>query len=462
MERFLGELRVLQRLNQYEFEVEMDIMRDGPNDNGWDFRNIEEHYRSFAGTPILVAYIGRQVGDGHNSDTAYDMESGQEYQSYMGPTAERIVGMVSENLSDLSLVKRDGYTWIRAKGRIWRVYAPELVDKIVRTGRMDVSAETNVLEQFTENGIEVFTNFDGLGVTILGDYVKPAIPGANIRAMAALEQEFHTMQLRVASLRAEEENKPQKTKIETEVKKSMAVYLSKKELTPIQAKFGDKYTVLSAAQGENSVTVSLFRKKDMAFCAYELFERDKAIDEDNVKVCAARVVLESAAGEEIGCADACDMMECEMGDLNANASTAELAAKEATERAEKAEAALKEMQTRETARRIKASRDAAERQLSEINANRVEAERFEASLIDDIRANADNGTYAGCEDKDGNWTGEEAACAAVRDICMKKQMEMDKQKTEQARLSREKHYAWESDDSTSAGSGDWMSDFVNN
>lgn len=187
---WLGQLRVLQRVGEYEFAVELDIMRDGVNKNGWDYRNLEAHYKTFAGTPILIAYIGRQVGDGHNSEEVIDPATGQRYRSYMGATCERIVGMVSEDEGDITLLAQGGHTWIRAKGRIWTFYAPEVTEKIVRTGRMEVSAETNVLEEHKEGNIDVFTKWAGLGVTILGDAVAPAIPGASIRALAAMEQEF--------------------------------------------------------------------------------------------------------------------------------------------------------------------------------------------------------------------------------------------------------------------------------
>ena len=189
-EKMTGELKVLQRINEYEFAVEIWVMRSGVNRNRWDYRNVEENYRTFAGQPILTAYVAGQVGDGHNSHTALDPVTGELYNSYTGPTDERIVGTISENPDDISLQERDGETWIVAKGRIWRVYAPELVDKIVRTGTMEVSAETNVLEEYENGDIEVFTRWDGIGVTILGDAVAPAIPGANIKALADLRDTF--------------------------------------------------------------------------------------------------------------------------------------------------------------------------------------------------------------------------------------------------------------------------------
>ena len=50
-----GSVKLLRQLNQYEFAVEIDIMREGLNNNKWDYRNLNEHYLSFLGQPILIA-----------------------------------------------------------------------------------------------------------------------------------------------------------------------------------------------------------------------------------------------------------------------------------------------------------------------------------------------------------------------------------------------------------------------
>ena len=42
-----GQLRVLQRLNPYEFGVELWLMREGVNRNKWDYRNLEKFYKPF-------------------------------------------------------------------------------------------------------------------------------------------------------------------------------------------------------------------------------------------------------------------------------------------------------------------------------------------------------------------------------------------------------------------------------
>ena len=91
-----GSVRLLRRLNKYEFAVEIRVMREGLNNNKWDYRNIREHYLTFLGQPILIAYVGKKVGDGHNLRTVRMPDGSVEY-TFMDGTAERIIGTLSEN-----------------------------------------------------------------------------------------------------------------------------------------------------------------------------------------------------------------------------------------------------------------------------------------------------------------------------------------------------------------------------
>lgn len=207
-----GTLKVTQRLNEYEFGVELWVMREDENRNKWSYQNLAEYYKTFVGQPILVAYVGRQVGDGHNMAKRRDPETGEEYYSFMDGTAERIVGTLSEDERDFTLVERDGHTWLKAKGRLFEFYAPELVEKIRRQGTMEVSAETNVTESHKEGDVDVFTKWTGLGVTILGDRVNPAIPGASIAKLAAMQEEFKSLKLRAASLHTAAEGSGKSTR----------------------------------------------------------------------------------------------------------------------------------------------------------------------------------------------------------------------------------------------------------
>lgn len=452
-DKMLGEVRLLQRINRNEMAVELDILRDGVINVGvsggnsdkdvsnWEYRNLERFYKTFAGKPLLTAYIGNRVGDGHNSQTRYNPSTGETYESYMSANAERIVGMVSEEEADLTLVERDGYTWVRVKGRIWINYAPELAEKLERTGRMSVSVETSVTDFRVEDGVEIMEAWEGLGVTILGDGVAPAVPGANIRALAALRQEFETMKLRVASLRQEEEIKPlsnakaqentQKT-TEKGVKNRMNKKVRRKELA---AKFPEHNII---ALSDDGMKVVLLSKSGTDAFGYQFLESDKdTVIPERLESLELRTCAE-LGGEsfEVDLSKSLGFYETELERLSREN-------KELTERCANLEKTLEDDRARERARRIRVSKEAAERQLEEINAARPDDFRFDKIIIDGIVRRAEEGGYADDMDENGEWCGDKRAEAAVRDVCMMKQMEQDKAQAAERRAAAAKRYDFE-------------------
>lgn len=431
-----GRLKVLQKISEYEFAVELWMMRDGLNDNRWDFRNLEKHYQTFAGTPILIAYVGNRIGDGHNAEIKVDRDSGVRYRSFMAPTAERIVGMISEDKSDLSLRKEGGYTWIVAKGRLWEVYAPELVEKIVRTGRMDVSVEVNVLQQHIEGNIEVITAWNGIGVTVLGDDVAPAIPGANIRALATLEDEFKNMKLRVASLsQAGSRHEPQKKFTNKGVKKQM--FENKTLAKELAGKFPE-YKVL--AYSEDGKNVCLMSQDGSETFAYSFEESDKgAVIAERIRpiTLSAQVCF----GEDMVVVPFTSVFDS----MTARCRSLSDSIQSANDRVEELESKINEMNDREMERRKTASRQAAIDQLREINLNKNEEEQIPEDRIGAVLEAAQNGEYAGCATENAEWNGEERARSAVRDIAMQVQMEFDAKRASAIKAAQNKRYAFESD-----------------
>jgi len=438
-DRYIGELRVLERLNEYEFEFEADILRTGPVQGGrWEFARLEENYRSFAGRPVLIAYIGNRVGDGHNASERIDPESGERYRSFTGATAERIIGMISENLDDLSLEERDGYTWLRVKGRIWTYYAKEAVEEIVRTGRMDVSIEAEVHDMREEDGREVYDSWIGLGLTILGAGVDPAVPGANIRALADMEEEFNDMKLRVASLvkevrnsaeDEEEEDKPQNNPTkEKELKHRMR--LSKKQLCDIQAKFAD-YTVLAAEQGDNGVTVCLMNATGQT-AVYQMASIDETVVPERIVPVNAQVQF-CADGEEAVCVDACDLVETMTKACNDAENRAECAERELAS----AKETIKQMEAVESARRLSAAKKTAADTLNAFNANRED--KVSEDAIRELSAEIETGKFTACEDENHAWNGDKMVEEKVLSICAAAVMEMDKANAKSAKNA----YIWE-------------------
>ena len=104
----LGSLRVLQQDNDLNWDVRIEIMRSGLNENGWDYRNIGRYANTFRGTPILCAYLpGGRIGDGHNMTESRGMD-GQVHYSFTDGTAERIVGIIYDTDDAVWTEERDG------------------------------------------------------------------------------------------------------------------------------------------------------------------------------------------------------------------------------------------------------------------------------------------------------------------------------------------------------------------
>lgn len=420
-DRYVGELRVLEQINTYEFAFEADILRTGPVQGGrWEFANIENNYKSFAGKPVLIAYVGRRIGDGHNASERIDNTTGERYRSFTDATAERIIGLISENESDLTLYESDGYTWLRVKGRIWTYYAKEAVAEIVRTGRMDVSIEAEVYDVREEDGREVYETWQGIGLTVLGAGVDPAVPGANIRALADMQEEFESMKLRVASLVKEEQNKPQNNSKKKGMTKSMR--LSKQQLRELQAKFAD-HSVLAADQQESGKIAVCLMSKTGSTAVYVMESIDDPVYAEKIQTVNAQTHF---------CAEGCDDVVVDAGDLTELASDN---AKECLDRAECAEKELKEckaemerMVNAENARRLKAAQKAAEDALADFNKDRED--KVSADALKSLSADIEAGKFTALCNADGIWNGDEAVTEKVLAICAKADMEYQKRMAE--------------------------------
>lgn len=456
----LGELKVLRKLNKYEFGVELRIMREGLNDNRWNYHNLEQYWDTFVGTPILCAFTPFSVGDGHNMQERVDKETGEEYYSFTSATAERIVGTLSDDPADFRIEEADGFKWLIATGKLFAFYAKELVDEIVRVGRMEVSAETEVFESELDGEVENFYRWSGLGVTVLGRNVKPAIQGAQIDQvkLAALKTEFNNIKLRAASLingnevdEKDENDVANNTLIERGKRKLKS--LTKKQIAELSARF-DGYKVLAACENDaHNIFVALMSEKDFGETAtYRMDSLDDTIvPEKIVKVNAQVTFRFNEDGEdedECLCVDACDMTAdlCnELNETNCNLEAAQTALNEANSR-------IDALVSAENARRVREAKAVANSTLSAFNENR--ADKVEAKNIDAIVTDIESGIYTNSVNANGEWVGAESVKNAVLAVCGAKVMEMDKANAERSRT----HYVWQNsasekktDDGTLAG-----------
>lgn len=422
-----GTLKVMQKLNEYEFGVELWVLREGENRNKWDYRNLRDYYKTFIGKPILIAYVGQQVGDGHNMSKRRDPKTGEEYQSFMEGTAERIVGTLSDDEKDFTLVERGGHTWLRAKGRLFAFYAPELTRKIVEQGTMDVSAETMVSESHKEGDVDVFTKWSGIGVTILGDRVNPAIPGASIAKLAAMQEEFKELKLRAASLHTAAEGSDGKEP-DKNTKKGVKSNMNKRAMEQMQTKFPN-HKVLSMS--EDGLNVALLDASGNLFGYTFNADDNGEVIARKIMPCAAHIVL--SVGEVELNADVADVVDYTVASVKETDGDV----KSLNAKLEAANEQISAMQEAESKRRLSACKASAKATLDAFNANREE--KVAEDAIKAVNENIEAGLYANSCDKDGAWLGEKLVREAVLAVCGEAVMESDKRSAQKRKTT----YAWE-------------------
>lgn len=432
---FVGSLRLLEAEGLRQ-RVEVRLLNSLVNRNNWKYLNLEKHKRLFVDTPILVAYKGKKIGDGHNFEKVRNPD-GSVTASFMAATAERIVGWFKSE-EDIRVETIDNIEWIVGIGYIWKWYAQELVAKLNGQGggdgEMSVSIETLIEEMHMEGSTEVYTKYQILGTTILGDDVAPAVADASIRALSAIGTEaIHEMTLRVASANPQPkdgENGPE-TGTSAPAKKHSTtgeLIMNNKKMKEIEAKFPG-FRVL-AANGEN---LALLSEDGENFYTASYKEENGEIL-PGAKV-AADVYLSVGDGEgavKVNYAQYHAADKAKIAELTETANKAQ-------EDCSTALAQLKTMTDRETERRKESAKNAIQKRFRDVceNSGADLAEDFCNSLLCDEKLSA----YAAMEDKDGRYCGDEAACKDVDALCMDKVLEANKAK--KARENAKKHYAWE-------------------
>lgn len=450
---FTGELKVLETANPKLYAVEIMALNSEVNRNNWQYINLEKHLNEFLDIPILTAYVGggMVIGDGHNYSMKRDPKTGEEYASFTSSDAERIVGWIPKEQSNVRLEVIDGTEWVIVKGNLWAFYAKELVDQIARQGSMEVSIETLVTdERKGENGVDIEEKYLVLGITILGNGVEPAVAGANIRTLSELSELRSNMAetiLKAASYVANEETPQEEPEDEDSdeedetdedssdeipkdndkgVKKSMT-YFSRKELAELGKKFPD-YRVLAAVQTEDGAIRVCLMSKDANTSVYKMDSIDETVVPE--KFCRVSTKVNFILGEdcdnaEVDTDEFIDTMSAELAEACNNASDLEQKLNAANER-------IKAMETAERTRRVQAAKDKAHAVLNSLNANRAAKAQFEDSIIDTVLADIDAGKYTEKVNADGLWVGDAEVERDVSYLCMNAQKEMDKKAAESA------------------------------
>lgn len=424
-----GELRLLSQQSAKKVAVELWLLNNATTENGWRYEKLREHMGKFATTPILIAYVGSKIGDGHNFSEEKNPITGEVSPSFMDATAERIVGFF-EKKEDIRIEEKDGKKWIVGKGYIWSWYAKELIAKLTEQGRkgMSISIETLVKNGRVENGEEVYDDYEILGTTILGDGVVPAVAQANIRILSMIGvDKVKELTLRVAS----------KNTAET-IKKSKKGEKKQMNMTELRAAFKD-YKIL-AVSGNHVVLLN--SKNGLVLSSAEKSGEEVIVGKKQEISLNASVQTES--GEEISVPvdSIVSAMESDMLALNKRAEAAEAARDTALK-------ALEKMQKAEKERRINEIRKALSERLEKINAGC--AVKIDESVCAEFTTEERLEEYSEMEDKNGKFTGLESAIKDLDSACMNRKIESAQTKLNASK----KRYAWElgNDEPASTGKG---------
>ena len=400
---FEGQLRLLSAKDGWLQKVEVRLLNEEENRNGWIYRNLDEHRKLFARTPILCAYVGDKIADGHNFTMRKDEKEGKEVPDFTAPDAERIVGYFA-NDEDIRIEFIDGKKWIVGVGTIFTWYNRQLVEKLKSRGSLSVSIETLINEMHYEGKTEVFTKYQILGTTILNEKVNPAVVGANIKTLQ-FKGDIQEFTMRVASFDKQQlglpNNEPQ---TQQNSKKGVGKSMKILNLDDIRDKF-EGYTVL----GCNGLSVALLSDEGRTF-TYTFQENEDTVVPSRIEAVAVNSVFGEGDGAVTVSAE--QLIGTEKSQLNAAKAALE---KEVQKNAELT-AKLNKMEERETARRKEAVKAAIKSRLADNK--RDCGYDLPDTLCDSLMTDECIGKYAGMVDEHGAFCGEKQAMCDVDALCM--------------------------------------------
>lgn len=91
--------------------------------------------------------------------------------------------------SDITIEVKNGKPWIVAKGRIWKLYAKDMLEVLRRRKEVSVSMEIEAIVEKDAVGRKSIESFIFAGVTILGRSVNPSIAGAKLSMLTFAEMQ---------------------------------------------------------------------------------------------------------------------------------------------------------------------------------------------------------------------------------------------------------------------------------
>ena len=273
-----------------------------------------------------------------------------------------------------------------------------------------VSIETLIDEMHMDGDTEVYTKYQVLGTTILGDDVAPAVKDAAIRALSAIGTTgIRELTLRVASANPQPTNESENDNGSEgnpgPVKNKEKTLMNSKLNKELAALFPD-FRFISAT--ENSVALCS-ADGDFYRVPYSV-ENGQIIPGAKTVVNAVVVLGEGDEAISLPLDDLRNEDKAKIESLTAKLNDAEKKAADAEEK-------NKALEARETARRLKSVKEAINAEFAEICENTEGADVCKAS-VEALLADDKLAAYA-AKEENGEFCGDECAKRDVDAICMK-------------------------------------------
>ncbi len=424
-----GQLRLLAEKNGWLQRVEVRLLNSDVNRNNWKFVNLAEHRKLFARTPLLCAYVGDKIADGHNFTMKKDTRTGEEIADFTAPDAERIVGYFAKD-EDIRLETIDGKEWIVGVGTIFTWYNRQLVAKIKERGSLSVSIETLIDEMHHEGDVAVFTKYQILGTTILNEKVNPAVVGANIKTLQ-FKGDIQEFTMRVASFDEQRSGLPKQepqTQKQNSKKGEARTMAKVRKLADMSSLF-PAYTVLAV----NGQTVALLDEKGRPY-AYTF--------QDNETTVVPEKIVEVAVNSIFGEGDNAVSVPVEqlVGTVQARLDATKTALDKVTAENADLTAKINTMAEAEHKRRIELVKNAIKAKLQYMQKN--SGCEIDEHLCDNMLTDESLNAYAEKVDGDGNFCGDKEAEEKVGARCAEKICDAYKARTN----AQKTRYVWDKGD----------------
>lgn len=185
-----------EMLNENFHKVKLYVCHNGENYNGSSFSDlaIAKASKTLQNIPIL-AYIerdeeGNALGFGGHEVEYQIVENEYGELIFKEHYLEVPIGVIPSQ-NDYSIETINNRNYVCCTGYIWKCYSNEAYDILLANNEQSVSMEISVIDgKFVKDGIYDISDYEYLGVTVLGLDVEPAMANAKIQMSFSHNNEY--------------------------------------------------------------------------------------------------------------------------------------------------------------------------------------------------------------------------------------------------------------------------------